>query len=52
LLIAELRIAGAHTIKRAESFAADKEVPIRVDVERSSVGELGITMGAAGDPAS
>ena len=34
-LIAELRVARAHTIKRAESFAADKEVSIGVDVECS-----------------
>ena len=39
-LIAELRIARAHTIKRAESFAADKEVPIGVHVECSICGRI------------
>ena len=37
-LIAKLRVARAHTIKRAESFTAYKEVAIGVHVQRSVCG--------------
>ena len=51
-LIAELRIARAHTIKRAESFAADKEVAIGVHVECSICGRVRNNDGSLpGDPA-
>ena len=51
-LTAELRIARAHAIKRAESFAADKEVPIGVHVECSVCGLIGNNdRSLPGDPA-